>query len=294
VVTAGQDGSAVVWRMDNGRRLGGFSERWPLKKAWGSESSGLVLLTGRSGRAAIWDARTRRRVAELGRHGGEAIDYAEFGPDGRYLVTGRIGKPTRVWRVASGVQVSVLGGERREAYGAGLSADGRFVVNAEASGVRVYETASGHPGRALPGRTGGQADPVFSRDGTTLAINSAFKRRLQVFDWASRRLITELARPVDIAVLEDRGAYLATAAGRTVRVWEARTGARVGKFTVPGRLTLLGLSGDARVLLAGQLKGLVRLIECEVCRSRVALLALAQARGARALRAEERQRYLHE
>lgn len=294
VVTAGRDGTSVAWRMADGRRLGDFSERWPLLTAWGSRTSGLVLLSGRAGRAAIWDARTRRRIAELRRRDDEAIDYAEFTPDGRYLLAGATSRPTRVWRVASGEQVSVLGGEDRVAYGASLSADGRFVANAEGGGLNVYETATGRLAPAPRGRAPGQASPVFSRDGTTLAITNAFEGRAQVFDWPSRKLLTELTGRYGAAAIDDRGAYLATVAGRTARVWEARTGERVATFPGPSEAKLVGLSGDGRTLLVGHRRGLVRLIPCEVCRSREDLLSLAETRAARSLTAAERRRYLHE
>ena len=294
VVTAGRDGTPVAWRMADGRRLGEFTDRWPLQNAWGSRTSGLVLLSGRSARAAIWDARTRRRIAELRRRDDEAIGFAEFTPDRRYLLTGATSKPTRVWRVANGEQVSVLGGERSLAYGASLSADGHFVANAEKDGLHVYETASGRPAPAPPGRAAGQASPVFSRDGSTLAIVNSFAGGAQVFDWTSRRLLAELPGRIMAAAIDDRGAYLATVAGRTARVWEARTGQRVGTFTGPAVATLVGLSGDGRTLLVGHRHGLVRLIPCEVCRSREDLLSLAEARGPRSLSAAERRRYLHE
>jgi hypothetical protein len=159
--------------------------------------------------------------------------------------------------------------------------------------VRVYATRSGRSAHDLPARAG-QASPNFSRDGSALAVNDSFDGRVQVFDWPSRRLIIELSRRVRTAALDDRGAYLATSAGPTTWVWEARTGERVGTFTGLGDATLLTRRGEGAPLVVSSGKGAVQLTACEVCRSRAALLALARARGARTLSAAERRRYLHE
>lgn len=132
-------------------------------------------------------------LAVLGGNNG-AIKDAALTPDGKHVVTLSEEGVARASDLATGWEVSVVGGDFDETSVVGLSADATRAITPD--GTKLAIATSGNTGRVLDVTTGRE---VCSLRGHTLGILSA------EFDANGRRIVT--------------GAY-----DNTARVWDATTG----------------------------------------------------------------------
>jgi WD40 repeat protein len=137
-------GSPVVqaWDRATGR------ERYAVKHnqdcwAFAESPDGRVLATGsQDGRLCLWDADNGSELRAPMDHPGHVLTVA-FSPDGRLLATSCGDWQTRVWEVATGKLAYAMspGGWLTDAR---FTPDGRFVVNAGASGVQLWDAKTGY------------------------------------------------------------------------------------------------------------------------------------------------------
>lgn len=121
------------------------------------------------------------------------IGAGAFSAGDRRLVTyHRQEKVARVWDVANGRRLAVIGpfGAPLDAFG--ISPDGSLVVTAGARSLRLWRARGGAPVHALTGHTGFVVDARFSPDGRLLASASA-DGTARVWDVSTGREIDERA-----------------------------------------------------------------------------------------------------
>ena len=127
---------------------------------------GTLLITGGFDQAAIWDARTGRKLQPLEGNGRQVTAVA-FGPDGHLAVTGSAGGATRVWNVHRGIRVFPLLGHTNAVTDTSFSRDGRFLVTASKDGTaRVWAIATGTQVSVLRGRPDAVTAAAWSPDGS--------------------------------------------------------------------------------------------------------------------------------
>jgi WD40 repeat protein len=282
VATAGNDGTARVWSAASGRQLrllraGAVLARAPSSPdvvsppapsdgrvapavappavarvngvAFSPDSRRLVT-TSDDGTAAVWSARSAKRLADLRGHVDSALRGA-FSPDGALVVTSSADDTARVWDSHTGEQISVLRGHTDEVGPPKISADGSRVLTAADDGTaRVWWL----PRRAAPivadreGLRGAQ----LSDDGSRLVtVGSSGVAR--VYDARSRRALRGFGAPAffaaDAAFLPSgRLAVTMAAAGdRAAEVVDVPSGRVLTTMRAAGaRTRAISVSRDGR------------------------------------------------
>ena len=116
IATAGQDGTARIWPVENERRakeLKGHSG--PVNSVAFSFDSQFVATASDDATARVWEAATGQLVAELKRHA-DKVNSAVFDFDGQRLVTASEDQTAEVWELNPLLAASGLKGFGRPNY----------------------------------------------------------------------------------------------------------------------------------------------------------------------------------
>ncbi|MBS1795124.1 MAG: PQQ-binding-like beta-propeller repeat protein [Acidobacteria bacterium] len=169
------------------------------------------------------------------------VNDASFSADGKKLLLG--GNTLKSWIVdlATGrIRIlPLMGGE--------LNPDGTLVADADLidDGVQIYDTATGAQKYWLVGHPGVVKALAFSRDGGRFAAGGG-DRLVRVWETATKRLgLTLEGHTDDVEAVEFSadGRRLTSKSAKETIVWNADTGAMIGKTRVENRF-----SEDARSL----------------------------------------------
>jgi WD40 repeat protein/tRNA A-37 threonylcarbamoyl transferase component Bud32 len=224
--TAGFDGSARLWRLEDGQRLQTLAHGGPVTDV-AFDAGGRLLSASRDGSVKIWDAATGAAEATLA-HDGPVLALAPA-RDGARILTGTDGGTVTLWsgtaplwRAASGDSV------RRVVFAAGDT----VAAAAAGASVRTWDAASGAP-RATLDHAAPIRDLAVSADGARLASASQ-DGTARVWDVASGRLVAVLVGHDGwvYAVAFCAGDKLVVTGGvdRTVRLWDAASGRPLRTF----------------------------------------------------------------
>jgi WD40 repeat protein len=272
VVTAGDDGSALVWEVATERivaRLDGH--RAGVTSAEFGPAGDTVLTASVDDTARIWDSGTVESAPVLRPPGADGCDMAIFSPDDKRIAAIGCGGSSYLFD-ASGKALRELPASGN-ALEAEFSPDGRYLAIANiGSNPRIYEVRSGR--MVARGRRAG-FPAAYSGDGSLALLEDAGSAR--VWDLRKGREVTDLeaAAPLGGAAFSRDGELLYTGGGidDMVYVWELPTGRRVRRFRAAGlhRPTAFsrGVSGnenvqlsrDGRRLLVVHRTGSVRVID---------------------------------
>jgi WD40 repeat protein len=140
LVSAGQDGRAVLWDLGSGRRVGPeLRHESCVLRALFSRDGKKIFTSTRAGTLHAWDVVTGR-ATDLPFQGSE-VGAAALSPDGRLLATGTGFGVVRLWDTASLRPVGPVYRQRSAVYTLAFSPDGRWLaVGAEADeGIRLVE-----------------------------------------------------------------------------------------------------------------------------------------------------------
>ncbi len=220
VVTASDDTTARLWDVKTGQQLtlltghkGGIvhaefspdskyvatASRYDFVHLWNVESGELAavlngngyvafspdgrkLVTTSSEIAYLWDANTGQQLTILEGHK-YVVYYAEFSPDGKYVVTASGGiRPTgfpaisdrsaRLWDVETGQELAVLEYPEDLVIHAGFSPDGKHIVTTGVSSARLWDVETGQQVMVLTGHAGWVRHFAFSPNGNHLVTVS--------------------------------------------------------------------------------------------------------------------------
>jgi WD40 repeat protein len=246
----GDDGHVRVWAVDGHKRLLDIpASASAVTDARFSPDGRRIVSAGRDGRIVVWDARSGRRLLTLAARRGGVI-RAGWAPDGGRILAATT-RDVTVWDGRSGRRLQVL----RPPGGAIQSArwepqTGRQILTATRDGaVRLWNARSGEVVASLD--TGSSLrDAIFSDRGTAIVTMGAADPTATVWSpGTGRKLVLRPPRgggPLLDATFDHSGERVATAGlDRSVRIWDARTGATETILTGHGSyVTAIAFSPD--------------------------------------------------
>jgi WD40 repeat protein len=231
LVTASFDGSAQVWDVETGSRIGSpMLHHTLVNSAAFSPDNSRVVTASQDGVGQVWDAASGLAIGQPMRHEGP-VTYATFSPDGRRVLTSSFDCTVRIWDAARGAPIGQpLRQPRPVTFAAFSPVDGQRVVTASWDNTaHVWDLASGMP-IGPPMRHQGQVNSAsFSSDGRRVVTASSDNTAVV---WEGGRQVGEAMRhagAVNFAAFSPDARRVVTASDdRTARVWEADTGTAIG------------------------------------------------------------------
>ena len=262
------------------------------------DGSGRLLTASWSGLAQVWRVPGGQQVFSLVGHG-EKIDYAEFSPDRRWIVTAGRDGTARVWNAQTGEMAAVLRGHRGPVFRAHFDPSSERIVTAGADAAAVWERAGGRRTALYEGHAAVVSDARFSPDGSLVATHSwdgtamvwsvadVYLKERQpgpggacVFPSGSPRVSRYLVAPcadgtavrdaasgalvgalpgAELAEVSGDGRRAITASGSIATLWDLRAPRALGRLEHRGPVAAVDWSPAGGAALSGGEDGLVRL-----------------------------------
>jgi WD40 repeat protein len=216
-----------------------------------SRDGRLLVTGGLDHTAAIWDAKSGRRLHLLADHQ-QAVTDAVFGPRGKLLVTTSADGAMRIWDARTGARLAIVPGHANAVNAASFSPDGRFLLTVSSDGTgRVWDAGTARLLFVLRGHTDAVGEGAFARNGSA-AVTAGADDTARVWDPGTApelRVLTTASRPVRAAVFspdgrlvleagDDREARLLTDAGKVVRTLRHPAAVTSAVFSPDGSLVL--------------------------------------------------------
>jgi WD40 repeat protein len=283
-VTAGEDGTARMWRPDGSPRST-LVHGARIRTAVVTPDGGLVATGGDDGRVVVFGA-SGRVVNEFAQ--GAPVTAVAFGAAGT-LVTGGADGSVAVWDVRSGARVHSLTPHRGAVTALSLSSRGRLATASEDATAHVYSLRTGKLVRALQGHGQGLTIALFSPDGRVLVTAS---RDGDVRTWSTKTWQPDLLRGrrapetgarhvgvINEARFSPDGRWIVTAGPTAAGIWLKRTGDLL--YFIRGHRSPVRsatFSADGRRMLTAGADGTMRDYRCDLCGTLTDLQKLARAR----------------
>ena len=207
------------------------------------------------------DAVTGAETAVFHGHKAEIWSVA-YSPDGNTVATGGFDDSIRLWNIAGHPARQRLPSQNH--YSVAFSPDGKLLACSSHT-VEIYDAATGTLLRTLPGYAGHDVRLAFSPDGSTLAATDN-NQTVQFWDvatwkhWSPQKSDLPVPPPPgndgfapdsQLAFSPDGATLARGELDGSIRLWNARTGALIGKLDESA--SSLGFTPDgARLVSAGR------------------------------------------
>ncbi len=254
LIVGGGDSEAVqLWEVDAARQIGKDIPYIDLIQYAVLSPSGKQFVTVYGGQnergsvsekveAQVWDVETGNPVGNPVSHAG-SINWVEFSPDERWLLTASDDRTARVWDARTGDPVGITMQHADKVNSAKFSPDGKWIVTASADNTA----------RIWPAQTGWSYDEAirygtklrfanFSRDAKWM-VTGWSDNTARIWETQTGKLVVHspaFAKPVDSASFSPDGTRVLSVSasndqptifgqGAEARIWDAQTGRLIGE-----------------------------------------------------------------
>ena len=259
LATACDDGSAQLWRVDNGQPFGDpmrHRANYPIRALAFSRDGKKIATGGADSSARVWDA-LRAKPIGTAINQEPAILVVAFNPDGSTLLTAGNDNSAKLWAVAKGQMAGPAVALDHPPRSMALSADGRLGLVITAGGAPVLEDARTGQAVGVPLKEAGSEvlSVALSPDGS-IAMTGSRDRTARLWEARTGKPIgAPLVLPdaVHAVAIAPDGSSVATGSDdKMVRIWDVATRQMMGKpLPQRGPVRALAYSPDSRLLLAG-------------------------------------------
>jgi WD40 repeat protein/beta-lactamase regulating signal transducer with metallopeptidase domain len=241
----------------------------PDSRYLGAGGGSFVGLSPTANWAAVYDVKTKQRVAKLVGHTRAVVGFA-FAPKNELIATGSVDNTVRVWDGKTYQFKKALLGHTNVVHGVAFSPDGKLLATGSRDGsVRLWDPREGTELARLDGHPGEVQDLAFSPDGRLL-VSGGEKRSVKLWDVMLRKEVATLSREAadppaprpavamavarvgDLMALGDEGGHLL--------LRDARTGEMLRSVKAhDDALTALAFSRDGKLLATSGPDAVVKL-----------------------------------
>jgi WD40 repeat protein len=159
----------------------------------------------------------------------EGINSVVFSPDGELALTASYDKTSRIFEVATGKELQVLGGHKNHLESAVFSPNGLFVITASSDTVHIWDVKTGNVIQSFSGHFEEVRSAVFSMNGKLIIIASGKIARIYDVDTGKNlQVLTGHKKNVVSAIFSPNGKIvLTTSLDNTARIYEVATGKKL-------------------------------------------------------------------
>lgn len=162
------------------------------------------------------------------------VSAIAFSPDGKYIISGGGDETTRLWDVATGVEIRTFKGHKMGPTAVAFSPDGRYVLTGGEfdKTLRLWDIASGDTIRIFKGHKDDVIAVAFDRDGKHL-VSASKDKTIRIWDMATgmpSKVFQGSQKSVNAAAFSPDGKYAFMSGGFKVPiidVWDVATGKRI-------------------------------------------------------------------
>ena len=234
--------SLVIWdlRGDIHRVLEGHTGA-VTSCAWSPTRGDVIASGSQDGTVRLWDANTLEPLHVLQHTAGSKIQFIQFSPDGRWLLTGCHPSSYYLWDVASGtgrrLRKSIVENSYLTSIAAAFSPTStRFAIASPRGMVEILETEGGKWGYVIlgngVGRLGWETEHIaFSPDGNLVLTVPSYKNPthiMKIWDaYTGTELVSLEGHKDDVctACFSPCGKYIASGScDSTMRLWRTSDG----------------------------------------------------------------------
>jgi serine/threonine-protein kinase len=261
---AAEDRIVRVWNLRSGQISMQFEGHTaPISALAFSPGGGLLASGDDAGLVKLWDLDSERDLAALKQRG--AIHFISFSRDGQWMATGSDDASVGLWKrkgpFATPHWERGLKGPKQVPVVGAFSPKGSHVVTASNDSVlRVWPVVGDGESRRVTGLEGGFAELTYSPDGRWLAV--AGGRSLTIWDATHYEQVRQVDIPAGthaVAFTPDGLCLVATATFRTLVLWEATSGSKLGVLDTDIRVQSMTMTLSAERLVVADANGGLRI-----------------------------------